>query len=100
MWCVLVCDLEASAMRRSKTALGRRATRKQKIGELLKKPAVELAYLLKNMKDCKLRVNLVLQQFTQYPVPISSSFSDINRLFIEHMLVSLTTNHGKFLSDI
>jgi hypothetical protein len=90
--CVCVCDLEASVTRRSKTVLGRSAIRKQKIGELLKKPAVELAYWLKDIKHCKLRVNLVLQQFTQYPVLIRSSFRDMNWLFIENMLVSLI-NH-------
>jgi hypothetical protein len=36
-----VYDPEISAMRRSKTVLARSATRKQKIRELLKKPAVE-----------------------------------------------------------
>ena len=91
MWCVLVYDLETLTVRRSTTALGRSATRKQKIRELLKKPAVDLAYWVKDMKHCKLRANIVLQQFTQHLLPKCSSFRDVNWLFTELMLVSLTT---------
>jgi len=67
---VSLCDLDTSAMKRSKTALGRSAKRKQKIRDLLKKLFVELAYWLKDLKHCKMRFNLVLQQFIQYPLLI------------------------------